>query len=99
MRISETMLCQLVEGDPPTVVLVDETSGESIVLDPMELARAEAAASYFRATGAFPAAGKACEDEHPPFAFREEYAAVACLCETKLYDSRPAVNGLGRLLR
>lgn len=47
MRISETKLVQLVEKDPPVIVIVDESSGEEIALNNQETYNLIQACKYF----------------------------------------------------
>ena len=47
MRISETKVVQLVETDPPQLVIVDDLSGAEIALTPHEVEGLETAIAYF----------------------------------------------------
>jgi hypothetical protein len=48
MRLSETKLAQLVESNPPQVVILDESSDEEIALNPQEFWAAVTAMETFK---------------------------------------------------
>jgi len=47
MRISRDLVIQLVESDPPKLVIVKDSTGDEIALTPVEVTRLRTAISYF----------------------------------------------------
>jgi hypothetical protein len=47
VRISDTRLVQLVESDPPQLVIIDDATGEEMTFSPKEVDRLATAINYF----------------------------------------------------